>query len=236
MTPALKARVLANQTSKAMETWASTTQVTVSPVEPEFVKPAEPAQPSRSTFIDDSSDDQQLPPSSQPPEDDDSDSLSYTSTLPDVFNIGSDDLAPPATGPWTIIDHFTGEMIVDEEEVPPVPLATPDAPFDSVIQVQFIPALGVTALVQTPLPTLLFEDTDERPDWLITSTNKFLQHASYYMCLNKVVDLFLTQEARLGYPNKVSELSFPFTGGEGSWKPLKTSREHCRMWFKLLTM
>jgi hypothetical protein len=26
------------------------------------------------------------------------------------------------------------------------------------------------------------------------------------------------------------------TGGKGSWKPLKTSREHCRMWFKLLTM
>jgi hypothetical protein len=24
--------------------------------------------------------------------------------------------------------------------------------------------------------------------------------------------------------------------GKGSWKPLKTSREHCRMWFKLLTM
>jgi hypothetical protein len=26
------------------------------------------------------------------------------------------------------------------------------------------------------------------------------------------------------------------TGGKGSWKPVKTSREYCRMWFKLLTM
>jgi hypothetical protein len=209
MTPALKAHILANQTSKANEIRANTTQVTVSPIEPESIEPAEPAQPSRSTFIGDPSDDQQLPSSSQPPEDDVSDSLSYTSTIPDVFDVGSDDSAPPATGPWTIIDHFTGEMIVDEEEVPPVPPATPGAPFDSAIQVQFIPTFGVTALVQTSLPTLLFEDTDERPDWLMISTNKFLQHVPYYMCLNKVVDLFFTQEARLGYPDKVSELSFP---------------------------
>ena len=133
-----------------------------------------------------------------------SDSISYTSTLSDVFDIGMDDSAPPAMGPWTIIDHFTGEIIVDEE----VPSAIPGASPDSVIEVEAVPALGTYALVQTPLPKLLFADQDERPDWLIRSTNKHLQYTPYYMCLSKVVDLFFAQEARLGYLVKVSKSAF----------------------------
>ena len=55
---------------------------------------------------------------SQFPENNLSDGLSYTSTLPDVFDVGMGDLAQPATGSWMVIDHFTGEIIVDED-VPP---------------------------------------------------------------------------------------------------------------------
>ena len=135
-----------------------------------------------------------------------SDSLSYTSTLSDVFDFGIDDSAPPTTGPWMIIDHFTGEIIVDEE----VPPAVSGASSNSAIQVEVVPALGIPALVQTPLPTLLFVDQDERPDWFIKSTNQHLQYTPYYLCLSKVVDLFFTQEARLGYPDKVRKSSLFF--------------------------
>jgi len=203
MTPALKAHVLrglANKTSEANETHA-----TIPPVEDESVEPTEPTEPSQSTLIGDPRDNQR-PPSSRPPEDSVSDSISYTSTLPDVFEVGMDNSAPPATGPWMIIDHFTGEVIADEEEDPPATPAAPGTPFDSVIQVEV--TLGVPTLIQTPPPTLLFVDKDERPDWLIRSTTQFLQHAPYYMCLSKVVDLFFAQEASLGYPNKVSEFYF----------------------------
>jgi len=197
MTPALKARILGNlvnETSKVNETRVDMTQVTVPPIEDEPVEPTHPPG------------NHQPPLSSQPPGGDISDSLSYTSTLPDVFEVGMDDSASPATGPWMAIDHFTGEMIVGEE-VLPVTSAAPSAPFDSVIQVEV--TLGVPVLIQTPPPTLLFVDKDERPDWLIRSTNKFLQHVPYYMCLSKVVDLFFVQEARLGYPDKVSEFYPP---------------------------
>jgi hypothetical protein len=127
---------------------------------------------------------------------------------PTSSRLGTDS-GPLATGPWTIINHFTSDvttddvMIVDEEEDPP---AAPAAPFDFTIQVQLNPILGVPALVQTLPPTLLFRDHDERPDWLIRSTNELLHPTPYYMCLNKVMDLFFAQEARLGYPDKVSPL------------------------------
>ena len=85
-------------------------------------------------------------------------------------------------------------MIIDEE-----------APYDSVIQVNTFPALGTTALVETSQPALLFLDEDERPHWLLMSIKEFLRHVPYYMCLGRVVDLFLAQEARLGYPAKVSK-------------------------------
>jgi hypothetical protein len=247
MTPALKARILGN--IKANEVRAGV-RVPIPPIEPGSVELAEPAQcpsqptfdtylsanepppPSQPTITDDSSASEPPPPSSPVPEDNFSDTLSFTSTLPDVFEVEDDDSGPLATGPWTVIDHFTGEtftddemfaddemlldeemiidaeMVIDEEEVPPVPpaaLAVPAAPFDFTIQVQINPILGVLSLVPTPPPTLLFEDNDERPEWLIRSTNGFLQYTPYYMCLNKVVDLFFAQEARLGYPDKASE-------------------------------
>jgi len=173
----------------------------------------EPTRPNQTMLINNSPSSQQPPPGSQPPESDHSDSLSYTSTIPDIFDVGMDDSAPHATGPWTIIDHLTGEMIVDEWELPAAAATVPNAPFDYMIQVQTIPTLGVHALVQTAPPTLLFQDKDERPDWLIRSTNEFLQYTPYYMCFSKVVDLFFAQEARLGYPDKVSKQQtlFSFT-------------------------
>jgi hypothetical protein len=259
MTPALKARILANMAKPH-----ATTQVTIPPIEAKFVGPAEHAEPILNTLIstplgelqphlssqslgnytsdgtsgtsmspdvfnigtgdvlnpqsldNDFSDSfsftSTLPDafdfgvgntlSFEPPESDFSDSISYTSTLPDVFDVEMDDSAPLATGPWMVIDHFTGEVIVDEE----VPPTVPGAPSDLVIQVEVVPALGTLALVQTSPPTLLFADQDERPDWLIESARKHLQYMPYYMCLSDVVDLFFTQEARLGYPNKVSNM------------------------------
>jgi hypothetical protein len=126
------------------------------------------------------------PSSSQFPEDV-SDDESHTSTHSDL------DLAPPVAD----------DMSVDEE-VLPTTVAGFSAPCDSTIQVKAVPALGVSVLVQTPPPTLLFVDEDERPAWLLTSIEGLLQHAPYYLCLSKVVDLFLAQEARLSYPAKVS--------------------------------
>ena len=205
MTPALKARVLGNIAAAE----ANKAQVAGPLIEHEPTKPPEPTQhPSQSIFTDDPSDDQQPPPSSPVPEDSFSDGLSYISDISDFFDVGDNDLEPLATGPWTIIDHLTGEMIVDEE-VPAAPPATSAAAFNSVIEVQISPILGVYILIPTPPPTRLFEDEDERPNWLIWSTTEFLQRVPYYMCLNKVVDLFFAQEARLGYPDKVSKLYFP---------------------------
>jgi hypothetical protein len=82
-----------------------------------------------------------------------------------------------------------------------------------------LPALRVTLMIQvkrsthprylwsrrnlTAGPALV--DKDERPDWLLISVREFLRHGPYYACLGKVVDLFLAQEARLGYPAKVSK-------------------------------
>ena len=90
--------------------------------------------------------------------------------LPDVFNVGMDDSVPPTTGLWTITDHLTGEMIIDEE-VPSAASPVPDTPYDSTIQVVPVPWLGAsaTALAETSLPALLYVDKDERPDWLTRS-------------------------------------------------------------------
>jgi hypothetical protein len=110
------------------------------------------------------------------------DGLSYTSTLSNIFEVGSDDSAPLTTGPWVAIDHFTGEMIVDEE-VPPATTTAPNAPSDSKIQVKVI--FGVPTLVQTTPPALLFADNDGCPDWLIRSINEHLQLTPYYICLNR---------------------------------------------------
>jgi hypothetical protein len=229
MTPALKARILANlakNPSKAKEVVGNGTQVTVPPTEAQPVERTKPTQPIWPVPIIDPSGDQEVPldplPLGEAFEDilsysstfsDFEDNESFTSTISDVFDVGMDDSEPLATGPWTIIDHFTGEIVVDNEVAP----TASNPPFDSSIQVEVIPALGINVLIQTKPPTLLFEDQDERPNWLIRSTNEFIQHTPYYMCLNKVVDLFFAQEARLGYPSKVSHL------GVFSWIPSLTT-------------
>jgi hypothetical protein len=205
MTPALKTRILGNIAMAE----ANKARVAAPLIEHESVEPGEPAQHSSQSTLTNGSSVSQEPPSSSPvPDDDISDGLSYTSSISDFFDVGNDDSGQLATGPWTIIDHFTGDMIVDEEEVPPAPPAASAALFDSTIQVQINPTLGIYVLVETSPPTLLFTDKDERPNWLVWSTSEFLQHAPYYMCLNKVVDLFFAQEARLGYPDKASKHSF----------------------------
>ena len=218
MPAALKARVLAaiaaNKTSRAgrvqanaippteVESVSSTEVESVPSTEVESVPPTIPAQPGLLAT-------DQLGSQQSPPEDDASDSFSYTSTLPDVFEVGLDDSAPLATGPWVITDHLTGEIIVDEE-VPPATRVAPYVPSDPTARIQILgPIMGIFTLVQTPPPTLLFEDGDERPEWLARSTRDFLQHAPYYLCMSEVVDLFFTQEARLGYPSKVNKSCFP---------------------------
>ena len=200
MAPALKARVIANLAKRASDTAqvvprfqaepiTSIEAESIPPNEAESIPSTEAVQPSEPTLTNGPSDNRQPPPGPERSDSDMSDALSYTSSLPDVFDVGSDDSAPLATGPWTIVDHFTGEMIVDDDEVPPAVLGTP-------------------ALTLTPPPTLLFAEQDVRPDWLVWSTSKFLRHVPYYMALSNVVDLFLAQEARLGYPAKASQLFF----------------------------
>jgi len=114
------------------------------------------------------------------------DSVSHTSALSDL-DVSMDDSTPPATN----------------EELHPVITAASCALCDSAIKVGATPE-GDSELIETSQPSLLFVDKDERPNWVSMSIYDFLQYGSYYMCLNKVVDLFLAQEARLGYPVKVS--------------------------------
>ena len=150
------------------------------------------------------------PPAGDAPDDDMSDSMSYTSTIPDYFEVGSDDTAPPATGPWMIIDHFTGEMICDDNQSTPPTAAVPTTPIThagpGLAGVETaITRLGDTYLIETP-PTLLSEDEEVRPQWLMTAVNSFLRLTPYFGGLGKVVDLYLAQEARLGYPQLVCTL------------------------------
>lgn len=157
--------------------------------EAEFPEPIKPTQPAQSALISRSTGDQS-PPSQLPK--DNSGSASDTLAPPDSLNIA------PST---------SSEMVVDDV---PSAVTTPSShPCDSVIQVQSFPSLGVSSLVQTLPPVLLFADEDERPHWLLTSIKQHIQHTPYYLCFNRVVDLFLAQEARLGYPAKVSILTFP---------------------------
>ena len=119
------------------------------------------------------------------------DGVPHTPALPDP-DVGMDDLAPPATG----------------EELHHVITAASCALCNFAIKVEITPSSGDRALIETSRPALLFADKDERPNWLLMSIYNFFQYGSYYMCLSKVVDLFLTQEARLGYLVKVRESQF----------------------------
>jgi len=152
-------------------------------------------------------------PAAQVPSDGESDGRSYTSTLPDVYDVGMDDSAPLATGPWMIIDHLTGEIIVDKDQ-PTAP--TPDVSTIPTIpacrslagvEVAITPHLGTAYLAETP-PALLSEDEDVRPQWLTTAVNSFLRFVPCIGSLGKVIDLYLTQEARLGYPELVRTVVF----------------------------
>lgn len=142
-------------------------------------------------------------------DEDPDDDRSYTSTLPDIFDVGSDDSAPQATGPWMIIDHYTGEIIVDANQstspppnaptIPAVPTGLPG------VEIAIAPHLGTAYLTETPA-TLLSEDEDVRPQWLLTAVNSFLRLVPCVGSLGKVIDLYLDQEARLGYPELVRTL------------------------------
>ena len=133
-------------------------------------------------------------PSSQPPEDA-TDSLSRISVLSEP-DVGMDDLVPSATGEPTPLPATTTT-------------ATSCALCGSVIEVQIVRAPGSFFLIETSPPALLSIDEDERPNWLLMSIKDLLKYGPYYMCLGRVVDLFLAQEARLGYLAKVSEFRSP---------------------------
>jgi len=137
------------------------------------------------------------------PNDNTSDSESYTSTLPDVFNVDMDGSEPPATGPWVAIDHLTGKVIGDDSD--PGVTITPGA-HQTEIEIGILPRLGVRAITEAEPPALLSEDEEVRPEWLTSAVKEFLRYMPYYGRLGKVIDLFLAQEARLGYPNLVLHL------------------------------
>ena len=182
---AQKARIsgrISSNVSRTNETPADTHPTL--PIETEPTDPTEPAQREKPAFVGLPSDDQ--PPASQPP--DISGSVSHTSGPPNL------DPTPPATD----------DMSVDEDISPVTPTAS-SPPCDCTTRVESFPALGTSALVQTSPPALLLVDEEERPGWLLRSVREFLKYGPYYLCLDKVVDLFLTQEARLGYPAKVSK-------------------------------
>jgi len=113
--------------------------------------------------------------------------LSDTSTLPEIPDVGMGDSASSATGPSTIINHSTGstgEITTDGGEQPPPP------------------SDATTTLVDNP-PESLLADADVRPDWLMTAIKDFLRYVPYFGNLGKAADLWLAQEARLGYPQLV---------------------------------
>ena len=127
-----------------------------------------------------------------------SDDVPCASPPPDSLDAMTDSLAPSGGD----------DMSVDE--VSPVAATTTfSVPCGFIIEVKFNSIAGVPYFIQTPQPNLLFVNQDERLDWLLTAVNDFLRYAPYYLCLDKVVDLFLAQEARLGYPVKVISSSLP---------------------------
>ena len=181
---AQKSRVKASVSNKVSKASGVPAGVSLAPpTEPEL---PEPTPPGFTAIAGRSSSNQPLLPK------DNLDVVSNTLVHPDSLN-----LAPPA------ID----DMSVDGE-VLPATTSAPSVGCVSTIQVWTHPTLNVSTLVQTSPPALLFVDKDIRPSWLLTSIHHHLQHGPYYMCLNTVVDLFLTQESRLGYPAKVRK--FPF--------------------------
>jgi len=123
----------------------------------------------------------ETPPQAVEPGDDASDNMSYTSTIPD------DNPAPSS---------------------PNVP-TTLTTPTPARIETATASRLGVPYIIEKP-PTLLSEDMDVRPQWLTTAVKNFLKFVPYVGGLGTVVDLYLAQEARLGYPESVCSHALPF--------------------------
>ena len=88
---------------------------------------------------------------------------------------------------------------------PTTPIPTPQTGMET----RIVPCLGIRAIAEMEPPTLLFEDKDMRPEWLTLAVKEFLWYTPYYGQLGKVINLFLTQEARLGYQNLVGHLCSP---------------------------
>lgn len=122
-----------------------------------------------------------------------------TSTLTefdsDYVDVEMGDMDPTAD-PWEVMERPGQEIIVDDDS---------GMAFSAVgMNVGILPRLGTLNLTETEPPTLLFEDEDIRPDWLMSAVKEFLRYTPYYGGLGKVIDQFLLQEARLGYPNLVN--------------------------------
>lgn len=132
------------------------------------------------------------------PNDSTSEGGSYTS-IPNSLDMDIDYSDFAASGPWVAMEHFAGEIIVNNDST----IAAP-ASGQTGMEIRMLPRLSTNALAETEPPTLLFNDEDVRPDWLISAIKEFLRYTPYYGCLGKVIDQFLLQEARLGYPIQVS--------------------------------
>ena len=115
-----------------------------------------------------------------------------------------DDSESVVSGPWVAIDHFTGEIISDDDFAIPVP-----ANYQTGMEIGILPRLGIHTLTETEPPALLTVDQDVRPDWLTGAVKIFLWYMPYYGGLGKVIDQFLAQEARLRHPAVVFCSCFP---------------------------
>ncbi|KAF9780596.1 hypothetical protein BJ322DRAFT_1112584 [Thelephora terrestris] len=102
----------------------------------------------------------------------------------------------------TAADHFSGEIVVEDN-------LSLTGPFihQTGVEIGMLPRLGVCALIEGEPPSRLLEDEDVHPEWLSSAVNHFLKYIPNYGCIGKVVDLFLDQEARLGYPNLSKRLA-----------------------------
>ena len=122
-----------------------------------------------------------------------------TSVLTDFFDsdyvdVEMDDM-DKTNDPWEFMEFPTGEIVVDDNS---------NVSFSAVeMDVGMLPRLGTLTLTETEAPALLFKDEDVRPDWLVSAVKEFLRYTPYYGGLGQVIDQFLLQEARLGYPNLV---------------------------------
>lgn len=120
----------------------------------------------------------------------------------DADDVEMEDSVTPAEKETIGINPTETAVNEDQTNTPPT-RAIPFTPSFTGVQVATNTSLGLKYLVETP-PTLLSKDEDVRPEWLAATIKIFLRR--FVPCfgnLGKVVDLFLAQEARLGYPTLV---------------------------------